>query len=383
MPIPSGSTSTPPSHAFTAAIEVSVASGIEPSGLSFDRTIASSRVVFGAHRLGELHGELDALGIKRALLICSSRQPMLRDAVREAGGDRVEMIFEEIRPHVPVALVEKSVGLLQEVDGIVTAGGGSAIGLGKALVARSVLPLVAIPTTYSGSEMTSVFGTTVDGEKTTARNPAVLPRTVIYDPELLVGLPDAIAVPSALNAFAHCVEALYADRCEPVTSLIALEGARIITAALARDGAKEPMQRCTQLLLGAHLGGSAFGAVGGSVHHTLCHILGGRHDLPHAETHAAVLPQVLAVLAPEIPFALAQLGAALGVKAEAVPAFCFDQVVTSGCRTDLEGLGLPESDVPSVAALLAQRTSGTHHHLDPTLASRLLWAAFRGERPAN
>jgi maleylacetate reductase len=357
---------------------VAVVDARRAAALSFERDTLARRVVFGAGRLARLEGELESLGISRALLITSGSRPALRDRVLAHGGARIGSIFEEVRQHVPVELVERAAAVLGHADGLLCAGGGSAIGLGKALALRSGLSMVAVPTTYSGSEMTPVWGMSQDGEKRTGRDPAVLPRVVLYDPELFTDLPPSIEAASALNAFAHCADALFSPALDPITRIVAMDGARRISSALAPGRVEGRLARCTSLAVGAYLGGAAFAAVGGSIHHSLCHLLGGRYGLPHAETHAAVLPYVLAATGWSTPAALADLAEALGVSSRDVAGVCFDQVGAAGCAVRLRDLGLPHD-----AALDAGRLFAAHNELiDEEGAVALLEAAWRGERPA-
>ena len=166
-------------------------------------------------------------------------------------------------------------------------------------------PIVAVPTTYAGSEMTNVYGLTAGGRKRTGRDEAVRPRTVVYDPDLSRDLPPEVAGPSAMNALAHCVDALWAEGATPVSTMLAEGGARALREGLDGDDHE-------RLLYGAALAGWTFGVVGGALHHRICHVLGGAFDLPHAETHSAVLGHVAALNAPAVPGAAARLAAALG-----------------------------------------------------------------------
>lgn len=201
-------------------------------------------------------------------------------------------------------------------------GGGSTIGAAKAVALTTRLPILAVPTTYSGSEVTPVWGTSEHGVKTTGTDLAVLPRTIVYDPELTASLPPEPAAASALNAMAHCVEAFWAPRRNPVSSVIAEEGVRSLAAGLR---ALDP----SELLTGAYLAGSALAGTGTGLHHKLAHVLGGL-GLPHARTHAVLLPHVLAFNAPHAPDAAVRIARALG-SADAV----------TGLRTVIEAAGIP------------------------------------------
>ena len=199
--------------------------------------------------------------------------------------------------HVPLEIAEEARRVARELgaDCCVTVGGGSTTGLGKAIALTSPLPILAVPTTYAGSEMTPIYGITEGGAKKTGRDLRVLPKAVIYDPSLTLSLPPALSAASGMNAIAHSVEALYAQDANPVLSLMAEEGIRALAEALPSilKNSKDVVAR-TQALYGAWLCGVALGSAGMALHHKLCHVLGGSFNLPHAETHSIVLPHALA-----------------------------------------------------------------------------------------
>jgi maleylacetate reductase len=241
--------------------------------LSFTYQALPMRVLFGAGVLSRLPDEVAALGLSRVLVLCSPEQ---------AGTAR---------------LVADALG--------VAVGGGSAVGLGKAIALEHGLPVIAVPTTYAGSEMTPVWGLTENGEKRTGRDQRVLPRSVLYDPELTLSLPAGMSATSGMNAMAHAVEGLYAPDATPIISLMAAEGVRALAAALPRvvtDGAD--LDARTDAQYGAWLCGAVLAATTMSLHHKLCHTLGGTLDLPHAQTHTVVLPHALAYNAAAAPAAL-------------------------------------------------------------------------------
>jgi alcohol dehydrogenase class IV len=247
-------------------------------------------VVFGTGQVVEAAGEARRLG-GRVLVVCDQIAMPVADRLASAlDSDAVGMIAG-VRQHVPVADAEAARGA-RELDAncVLAVGGGSTLGLAKAITLTERVPIVAVPTTYAGSELTPVWGLTDGGVKTTGRDPVVAPRTVIYDPELTYGLPPDITAASGLNAIAHCVDSLWAPGRTPLTDAIAERGIASLAAGLAaavRDG-------CDRLgrenaLIGAWLAGVTFAVAGSSLHHKLCHVLGGKYDLPHAKTHAAVL----------------------------------------------------------------------------------------------
>jgi len=217
--------------------------------------------------------------------------------------------------HVPIEVAQRArvAAVTHNVDAIVSVGGGSTTGLAKAVAMTTALPIVAVPTTYAGSEATAVWGLTEAGRKTTGVDPVVLPRAVVYDASLLRSLPVEMSVASGLNALAHCVDSLWAPLADPINTVFATEGARALHEGLplvARDPAGLPGIELA--LYGAHLAAKAFASAGSGLHHKICHVLGGRFDLPHAQTHAIVLPYVLAFNGPSAPEAVGRLAAAFG-----------------------------------------------------------------------
>ncbi|WGX98800.1 maleylacetate reductase [Nocardioides sp. L-11A] len=263
------------------------------------------RVVFGSGAVERVAEEVDRLGLRRVLVLSTPRQGVLAARVTALLGERAAGTFDGARMHVPVASVvaAEAVVAATGADGCLAIGGGSTIGLAKALALRLGLPSVVVPTTYAGSEMTPIWGLTEDGRKTTGRDPVVLPRSVVYDPDLTHDLPAAVSGPSGLNAIAHAVEALYAPDGTPVVSALAERGVRDLVTALpsvVADGSDAEAR--SRALEGAWLCGACLGATTMGLHHKLCHALGGMLDLPHAETHAIVLPHVAAynlAVAPE------------------------------------------------------------------------------------
>ena len=281
----------------------------------FTRDALPGRVVFGkgAARTA-LAGEVARLGVSRLLVIPSGSE---RSAARELAAplaDRIAGTFTGVRPHVPVEVADAARKQAAAVgaDALLSLGGGAATGTAKAVALTTGLPVIAVPTTYAGSEVTPVWGLTDGDRKTTGVDARVLPRLVIYDPELTASLPGPVSAASGLNAMAHCVEAFWAPGRNPVSSLAAGEAIRVLAAALPavlRDGAD--LDARGDLLYGAYLAGTAFAVTGSGLHHKICHILGGRYGLPHAQTHAIMLPYVLAFNAPGAPDAARQIGEAL------------------------------------------------------------------------
>lgn len=319
-----------------------------------------SRVVFGAGRLAELGREIEALGATRVLILCSPSQRTIAARAADALGAGAVGIFDRATMHVPLELAREARRQAAELsaDAAVAIGGGSAIGLGKAIALEASIPILAVPTTYAGSEMTPIYGLTEHGRKRTGRDPRVLPRTVIYDPELSRSLPLDVAITSAFNAIAHAAEGLYARDASPIASLMAEEAIRALGGALGELPSQPgDLALRTRLLYGAWLAGSVLGSVGMALHHRICHVLGGRLDLPHGPTHTVVLPHVLAFNAGAAPEAMARIGRALGGGGVAGPdaaTAIHDLARRTGAPLTLRELGMTEADVdPAVEDILA------------------------------
>ena len=338
--------------------------------MRFEHVQPGFRIVFGAGSFERLADELEP---RRWLIIHSGSQAAAAERLAARLGAET---FGEVRRHVPVELAERARARFAELgaDGLVAVGGGSAIGLAKAIALTTHVPIVAVPTTYAGSEMTAVYGLTQDGRKRTGRDEAVRPRTVVYDPELSRGLPREVAGPSAMNALAHCVDALWATGATPVSTLLAEGGARALREGL--DAGEHE-----KLLYGAALAGWTFGVVGGALHHRICHLVGGAFDLPHAETHSAVLSHVAALNAPAVPEAAARLAATLG--AEDLAGGVHDLAERAGSPTGLRELGLEQADLDGLAATVSEEAAGNPVPLDERAARELLRRAWAGERPAG
>ncbi|CEN61391.1 Putative Maleylacetate reductase [Aspergillus calidoustus] len=281
---------------------------------AFEYTANPGRVVFGSGTLQKLPDEIARLDKKAPLILSTPQQVSHAERVKEVLGGHVAGIFTEATMHTPTHITDKAVeyAKAQNADLVVSIGGGSTIGLGKAISIRTGLYHICIPTTYAGSEMTPILGETADGLKKTRSDPKILPGTVIYDVDLTMTLPSAMSATSGVNAIAHAVEALYARNTNPVINLMALEGTRALASALP-DIVENPSSQSARslALYGAWLCGTCLGSVGMSIHHKLCHTLGGSFNLPHAETHTAVLPHAISYNAPNIPEAMKKLAEVL------------------------------------------------------------------------
>jgi maleylacetate reductase len=349
----------------------------------FIYTALPMRVVFGAGALSTLPDEVAALGLSRVLVLCSPDQPEVGRRVAEALGESAVGVLADATMHVPAEVAQRAADQASALgaDGCVAVGGGSAIGLGKAIALEHGLPIIAVPTTYAGSEMTPVWGMTTDGRKRTGRDSRVLPRSVLYDPELTITLPTSMSVTSGINAMAHAVEALYAPDATPIISLMAEEGVRALAAALpavVADG--RDMDARAEVQYGAWLCGACLGATAMSLHHKLCHALGGTLGLPHAQTHTVVLPHALAFNQPAAPAAVAALSRALGGSADPAT-ILWEFAAELGAPRSLGELGMARSDIPLIAQEVTSSSYGNPRPVTSADVEILLEAAWAGNRP--
>jgi len=343
---------------------------------------APARVIFFPGALSQLPAEVERLG-RRALILSTPGHRQLADDAASGLGARSVGVFAGAVMHVPVEIAQAGRSMARELkaDCLVPIGGGSTTGLAKAIALELELPILAVPTTYAGSELTAIWGLTENSRKRTGVDPRVRPKTVLYDPELTLGLPFALSLTSAINALAHCVEALYAKPANPAVAALAEEGIRLIASSLPRLAASgaDPGAR-ERLLCGAWLGGIALDAGGSALHHKLCHTLGGSFNLPHAETHTVVLPHALAYNAPAVPEAMARIGRALEsvTPADAL----YDLIEKLGGPTSLQQLGMRAEDLETAVELAAQNPYYNPRPITPEGVRALLQAAFEGRRPA-
>lgn len=349
---------------------------------TFTYTGLPARVVFGFGTIDQLFDETDNLGIKRALVLTTPQQREAGDRVAAHLGDRAAGLFAEAAMHTPVEVTGRALAQYDAInaDGVVAIGGGSTIGLGKAIALRNETPQIVLPTTYAGSEMTSIIGQTEDGVKTTQKTSKVLPETVIYDVNLTRSLPAKMSVTSGVNAMAHAVEALYAENANPVLSQFAENGVRSLANALpeiVRDPESDAARY--QALYGAWMCGVCLGSSGVALHHKLCHVLGGSFDLPHAETHTVVLPHALTYNAPAIGEALDALKRALN--SETPAGALFDLAKTSGVPTSLRELGMPEAGIERAVEITFENPYWNPRPFDRDGVFDLIKNAWSGIRP--
>jgi len=350
---------------------------------AFTHNALPGRVVFGAGSLAKLSEEIERLGARRALVLCTPQQREQAQDVAARLGTRCAGIFDQAVMHVPIetARAARAEARRLDADCAVAVGGGSTTGLGKAIALESSLPILAIPTTYAGSEMTPIYGITEDGLKKTGRDARVLPRTVIYDPTLTLGLPTGLSATSGMNAIAHAVEALYAEDANPISSMLAAEGIRALRQGLPRVVAEpldlEGRSRC---LYGAWLCGAVLGSVGMALHHKLCHTLGGSFNLPHAETHTVVLPHAVAYNRAAAPEAMKLAAAALDAEDAARALYALAREL--GAPLALKDIGMRESDLDRAAEIATKSPYYNPRPVEYGAIRKLLDDAYHGREPA-
>ena len=354
---------------------------------AFVCNMQASRVIFGAGSLTGLAQELDTLGIVKALVLTTPQQTALGEQVAALLGARSAGVFGDAVMHVPVeAVIEaRAIATRLGVDGCIAVGGGSTLGLAKAIALTSSLPIVAIPTTYAGSEMTPIYGLTEGGVKKTGRDPRVLPRSVIYDPDLTLTLPVSMSMTSGMNAIAHAAEGLYAHDSNPVMAMMAEAAIHALgnnqDGALARlHAAPQDRAARSDALYGAWLAGTVLGHVSMGLHHKLCHTLGGSFNLPHAEVHTVILPHALAYNAPAAPQAMDRVARALG--ADPVPETLYCLACRLGAPTALRDIGMPEAGLDRAADLAVLTPYPNPRPLHRDALRELLQRAWNGAAPA-
>lgn len=347
---------------------------------SFTFETQATRVVFEAGSLARIAVEIDRLGAERVMIVSTPGRSELCRRTRELLESRVVESFARAVVHVPeeIAVAARNAADAANADCIVALGGGSAIGVAKAVVLHSNARIVAVPTTYGGSEMTPIWGVSRNGRKETGRNPRVQPRVVLYDPDLTLSLPPKVSAASGLNALAHCVEALYASDANPLTHAAATRGIRFLSAALPRivEAPTDREQRANALT-GSWLAGFALGTVQMALHHKLCHTLGGSFGLPHADAHAVLLPYTAAFNRDAARQAMRAAASALGV--EDAPTELLSLARTIGAPLSLAEIGMREDDIDSAAGLAVERQYPNPRPVTKEGVRELLNAAYRGD----
>jgi maleylacetate reductase len=355
--------------------------------MNFTYQALPSRVIFGAGTLSQLPFEIERLRAQRALILSTPEQREQAEKLAIQLGNKAVGVFDRAVMHVPIesAREAREVAAKLGADCAIAIGGGSTTGLGKAIALDSGLPIIAIPTTYAGSEMTPIYGITEAGIKKTGKDAKVLPRTVIYDPELTLSLPVELSVVSGINAIAHAAEGLYAVDINPIMRLQAIEGIAALSRALPRIVTNSnDIQARADALYGAWLCGAVLGNVGMALHHKLCHTLGGSFNLPHAETHTIVLPHAMAYNAAAARSAMRDIKHAMsGDRNNSTAAQrLFDLAKNNGAPVALRDLGMKAPDLDKACDIAMQNQYPNPRPLERMGLRELFQNAFEGNRPS-
>jgi maleylacetate reductase len=285
-------------------------------------------------------------------------------------GKQLVAVFDNVQPHVQDIQVHEALALAQEknADAIIGMGGGSPIGMAKAVGFQLHLPIIAVPSTYAGSEMTAVYGITHTDEnpprKVTVKDPKISPSLVIYEPELTLDLPPELTASTGINALAHCIEALYSKTRNPLSTAAAVKGVQHIHNSLFRcfqDGRN--MEARTEMLLGTHLAGFSLASVSMGLHHGLCHVLGGTANIPHGIANAIILPHAIKFNAEATTTQLLPAAEVMGISLngtspkgviETMAQRIFELIGRMNLPQRLRDAGVAESDLPRLAEIAFQ-----------------------------
>jgi alcohol dehydrogenase class IV len=342
------------------------------------------RVIFGVGALARLREEVERLSVKRPLFISTSGRHMDAEQTAQTLSGMQTAAYTEAVMHVPVETISKAREAAQRhgADSIIAFGGGSALDTSKAVGLELRLPIVAVPTTYGGSEVTPFYGYTEGGLKKGKRDRQMLPKSVIYDPALTLSLPPKVSGPSGMNAVAHCVEGLYARDANPIMSLVAAEGIRTLAGALpviVKDPAN--IDARSNAFYGAYLAGLVLGSVGMAVHHNISHVLGGTFRLIHADVHTVILPHAAAFNRDAAPEAMRIVADALGVKDAAQGLLDLERRI--GAPTSLKEIGMPLDQLERAAQIVVQHPYYNPRPIEYGWIRQLLENAYSGKLNTN
>lgn len=352
--------------------------------LQFDHETLGQRVLFGSGEAAQnLAAEISRLDAKNVMVVAGDFElPMAQQVAADID---VKVWHSNVVMHVPIETAEeaRSVAKASDIDVVVCVGGGSTTGLAKAIAMTTALPIIAVPTTYAGSEATNVWGLTEAARKTTGVDNKVLPVTVIYDSALTMSLPVEMSVASGLNGLAHCIDSLWGPKADPINAAMAAEGIRALSAGLPKIVADaQDVDGRDEALYGAYLAAVSFASAGSGLHHKICHVLGGTFNLPHAQTHATVLPYVLAFNAPYAPQAEQRAAAAFG---SATALEGLQQLRAQvGAPQRLSDYGFTAAGIPEAVEIILEKVPANNPRtVTEENLTALLTAALNGNDPAT
>lgn len=377
---------------------------------NFNYTTAAQQVIFGVGALAQLGNAVAEFGWQRLMLCTIPRfqRSGLVARLEQLLGPQLVVSYAEVQPHVPQTQVEAALRLASRynIEAVIGLGGGSPIGLAKAVslaleahwtgqAARAqfptdqpLVPVIAIPTTYAGSEMTPIYGVTqlIDGQsrKVTVTDAKVTPKLTLYDPELTLDVPPPMTASSGINALAHCVEAVYSITRNPLSTAAALQGTTYITRSLPDAVAHgSDIAARTELLLGAYLAAVAISTAKIGLHHGLCHVLGGTAGVPHGIANSIILPHAMRFNADATAPELAAVARAMGLTggtdpelAEQAAQTVYELITRIGLPQRLRDVGVAEADLPHLAQL-ALKSQAVQNNPKPITDAAQTEAVFR------
>lgn len=353
--------------------------------LDFNYKALPIDVFFGVGKSKKTKDILNQRGYSSVLIITTPNRKNEGLKLAERLGDICKGVYPYAVMHVPIDVADEAVNYVKKnnIDCCLALGGGSTIGLAKAIALKTALPILAIPTTYSGSEMTSIYGMTDKNLKSTGKDIKVLPKVVIYDPQLSLTLPPKVSYCSGINAMSHAMEALYAKEKNPITSSMAVESIKYLKSSLPQI-IKDPLDISARqdALLGAWLAGSCLGSVGMALHHKICHTLGGTFSLPHAQSHTIMLAYSIHYNRNADLEAIDKIALALDVNSrEEIGLTIYRLNKASGVELALKALGLPKEGPSMVAKIICDSPYYNPRGYDFDELEYLLNKAYQGLPP--
>jgi maleylacetate reductase len=353
-------------------------------GLDFTHETLGQRLLFGSGKAARnVAEEVARQGSRKVMLVATSAESeIVRTATSRIS---IALTWDDVVQHVPIERAEAAriAATDNGIDLIVSVGGGSVTGLAKAIALTTGIPILAVATTYAGSEATNVWGLTEARKKTTGSDMKVLPVAVVYDAQLTYTLPVDVSMASGMNAIAHCIDSMWAPGADPINQALATEGIRALASGLPMILRNPSGERGRELALyGAYLSATSFASAGSGMHHKICHVLGGTYGLPHAQTHASVLPYVLAFNAPFDEEANQRIAYALGASSGLEGLNLLRAALN--IPTGLKDLGFEESTIEEASDIILPLIPESN----PRKVSRenlvqLLHAAWAGETPVS
>jgi maleylacetate reductase len=343
----------------------------------------TSRVIFGHGTIERVSDEVARLGHRKALILSTPHQKDDAEALATRIGDASAGVFAGAVMHTPLHVTQEAISVFAASGAtcVVSLGGGSTTGLGKAIAARTGADQIVVPTTYAGSEMTDILGETTGNEKTTRRDPSIRPEVVIYDVDLTLSLPVALTLTSALNAMAHAVEGFFAPDRNPVTELLGRDAIAAFKRSLPiLKGTPGDRDARADALYAAWASATTLGSVSMALHHKLAHVLGGQFNTPHAETHAILLPHTTAFNEVAVPALLQPISEIFNAHNAADGLWQFSKDL--GAPISLSEIGLTPSDLDLAADAAVRNSYSNPRPLERGGIRQLLQAAYEGVKPS-